>query len=209
MTIEEPYGDLTDTSMDVVSWNVWGRFGPYEQRSDEIGRVLTESEPDIIVLQESWSYPDGESQAERLARQLGFEYFAVGQPGPRHDDWHIVSAAISRWPIVDQRHATFPSHGELRGWPGEALSLVVDGPRGRIPVVNVSLDWPPQSSELRQASVREVALLCKELGDEPYPVVVCGDFNAGPASTEMRMLTGDHTPAVPGFVLFDAWAKAG
>lgn len=40
-------------------------------------------------------------------------------------------------------------------------------------------------------------------------MVVCGDFNAGPDSAELRSLTGEDTAVLPGFVLFDAWAKAG
>jgi endonuclease/exonuclease/phosphatase family metal-dependent hydrolase len=34
---------------------------------------------------------------------------------------------------------------------------------------------------------------------------VAGDFNTGPDSDEIRMLTGRRQTARPGFVLFDAW----
>jgi endonuclease/exonuclease/phosphatase family metal-dependent hydrolase len=42
-----------------------------------------------------------------------------------------------------------------------------------------------------------------------YPTVVCGDFNAGPDSDEIRMLTGRSATAAPGLVFYDAWEVAG
>jgi hypothetical protein len=38
---------------------------------------------------------------------------------------------------------------------------------------------------------------------------VCGDFNAGPDSDELRMLTGRSETPVPGLVFYDAWELAG
>jgi endonuclease/exonuclease/phosphatase family metal-dependent hydrolase len=38
---------------------------------------------------------------------------------------------------------------------------------------------------------------------------VCGDFNAGPDSDELRMLTGRSETPVPGLVFYDAWEVAG
>lgn len=210
MNPENPYGELLDSTMEIVTWNVWGRFGPYHERAAAITRTIANAQPDIIVLQESWATPHGDSQAEWLAQRHGLDHWAIGELGPEHDGWNIVSALVSRWPILDVRHVAFPAHAQLRGWPGEALTAIIDGPRGRVPLINVSLDWPPHASELRQASTRALGDLCKELGrGERYPVIVCGDFNAGPSSAELRMLTGEDATACPGFVLFDAWAKAG
>lgn len=210
MSVEQPYGELVTSMLGVVTWNVWGRFGPYEQRQALIVDALALVHADVIVLQESWTTPGGASQAELLADRLGLKHWFVGEPGLDHGDWNTASAILSRWPIVESEHSPLSVPPDLRGWPGEVVKAVVDGPRGRVPVVGVSLDWPPQASALRRAAVADLARHCKELGrKEEFPVVVCGDFNAGPDSAELRSLTGEDPTAVPGFVLFDAWAKAG
>jgi endonuclease/exonuclease/phosphatase family metal-dependent hydrolase len=212
MSIEEPYGALITTSLTVATWNLWGRFGPWEEREEAIVSALSNLAPDIIALQESWRTDDGTTQAERLADRLGYGHWFAGAISLRIDGWGPVGALISRWPIASPVQLALSAGDGLRGWPGEAVSCIVDGPRGAVPVVNVSLDWPPQASALRRHSARQVAAHAKDLArsaGSAFPVVVCGDFNAGPDSAELRMLTGLDDTALPGFVLFDAWEKAG
>ncbi len=210
MSVEEPYGELLQSSVRVLTWNVWGRFGPWEARERRIVADLIGAAPDVVVLQESWRTDDGSSQAERLAGELGFGHWFAGTGSLAFDGWSPVAAIVSRWPIADPVQTPLVGPEPLRGWPGEVLAGVIDGPRGPIPLMNVALDWPPQSSALRQSSVRRLAELAKEWGaHKRFPVVVAGDFNAAPDSAELRMLTGSDETAIPGFVLFDAWDKAG
>ncbi len=157
MSIEEPYGDLVTSILRVITWNVWGRFGPYEERHENLVDALLRHEVDVLVLQESWTTPDGASHAEVLARRLGLDHWFVGEPGASYGDWATASAVLSRWPIVEPEHEGLSAPSGLRGWPGEAVTAVVDGPRGRVPLVGVSLDWPPQASELRSAAVADLA----------------------------------------------------
>jgi endonuclease/exonuclease/phosphatase family metal-dependent hydrolase len=211
MSIEEPYGDLLTSTVHVLTWNVWARYGPWAEREPKLVASLAGAAPDIVLLQESWRADDGTTQAERLAAALGYDHWHAGTGSLAMDGWQPVAAILSRWPMRDIAQTTLTVPAELRGWPGEALSAVIDGPRGVIPVVNVALDWPPQNSALRQASVRHLARLAKALGRDhgPFPVVVGGDFNAPPESAELRLLTGLSETAIPGFVLFDSWEKAG
>jgi endonuclease/exonuclease/phosphatase family metal-dependent hydrolase len=210
VSVEEPYGELLQSTVRVLSWNVWGRFGPWEEREGRLVAVLAQAAPDVVVLQESWVTDGGVSQAERLASALGYGHWFAGTGSLAFDGWSPVAAIVSRWPITDPTQTPLVGPEPLRGWPGEVLAAVIDGPRGPIPLMNVALDWPPQSSALRQASVRRLAELAKEWGaHRRFPVVVGGDFNAPPDSAELRMLTGYDATAIPGFVLFDAWDKAG
>jgi hypothetical protein len=62
----QPYGPL-------LAWNVWARFGPWEQRQDAIARTLAGSAPDVVVLAEAWSAPDRD-QAADLAERLGLRH---------------------------------------------------------------------------------------------------------------------------------------
>lgn len=210
MSIEQPYGDLVETSLRVLTWNLWGRFGPWEQREQKILDAVAAADPDVIALQETWATESGESQAERIATRLGYGHWFVAASSLTFDSWGPASAVVSRWPITASLQTALRAVDGLRGWPGEVVACRIGGPRGAIPLMGVALDWPPQRSALRQASARQLAALAEEWGDgTTFPVVVCGDFNAAPDSAELRMLTGLDETAMPGFVLFDAWDKAG
>lgn len=209
MSAEEPYGDLITTTVSIATWNVWGQYGPWREREDGIVEELLAASPDVVALQESWVSQAGESQASRLAARLGYEHFYAGPTSLQLGGWSPVGAVLSRWPLESIEHVALTLDAAHRGWPGELITCLIAGPRGTIPLVNVSLDWPPQASALRQVSVRQVATLAKQKrSTSGFPVVVCGDFNASPESAELRMLTGLDDTALPGFVLFDAWDKS-
>ena len=69
------YGPLIETTMRVVTWNVWGRYGPWRDREAAIAATLQDARPDVVVLTESWS-KDGDSQCVRLAGPLGLPHHA-------------------------------------------------------------------------------------------------------------------------------------
>ena len=52
---DSPYGDLVETRLRVLSWNLWGRFGPWEKRLPAIVSTIAALEPDVACLQEVWS----------------------------------------------------------------------------------------------------------------------------------------------------------
>lgn len=210
VSVEEPYGRLLETSLSVATWNLWGRYGPWEEREELIVAELAALGADIVALQETWVTPGGETQMERLARRLGYDHWYAAVSSLDTDGWGPALGVLSRWPVNRSMHRALRPHDGLPGWPGEVAALRLGGPRGEIPLLNVALDWPPQCSALRQASVRQVAQMAKDWGAaDRFPIIVCGDFNAPPEAAELRMLTGLDTAAVPGLVLFDAWATAG
>jgi endonuclease/exonuclease/phosphatase family metal-dependent hydrolase len=92
---------------------------------------------------------------------------------------------------------------------GQAVHVAVAGERGSIQLFAVMLDYPLDASGLRQHQVRQLVRFIAETASRQDPVVVCGDFNAGPDSDEIRMLTGRSAPAAPGMVFYDAWEVAG
>jgi endonuclease/exonuclease/phosphatase family metal-dependent hydrolase len=92
---------------------------------------------------------------------------------------------------------------------GVAVHVSVAGDRGAIQLFAVLLDYPLGASGIRQAQVRQLAEFVAETAPQQDLVVVCGDFNAGPDSDEIRMLTGRAASAVPGMVFYDAWEVAG
>jgi endonuclease/exonuclease/phosphatase family metal-dependent hydrolase len=201
----QPYGPVAETTMRIVTWNVWGRYGRWRERQAGIEDALAAAAPDIVCLVESWSHPDG-TQPELVAARLGFGP-SVFVGDWQQEDWVSGIGLVSRWPVSS--HERLALRGADGSGAGSALSAVVDGDRGPIQLFVVMLDYPLDASPVRQAQVRELAGYIEERARRRYPIVVCGDFNAGPDADELRMLTGRTTPAAPGLVFYDAWEIAG
>ena len=70
----------------------------------------------------------------------------------------------------------------------------------------VILDWRPHRSDLRREQVRQLAGFVRE-ADRGELTIICGDFNAGPDSDEIRMVTG--RTGETGVFWYDAWELAG
>ena len=196
------------TTLRAVTWNVWGRFGPWQQRQAAIEAVLAGAGADVVLLQESWSALDGELQVAELTDRLALPHHCATTRGLLFGDWGPVNAIGSRWPLLDVAEHDLDSMDD--GWGGLVLRAVVDGPHGDFEVYCVALDWPPSASGRRQHSVRQLAQLIDERQRTARrPLLVGGDFNAPPHSDEIRMLTGLAPPPVDGFTLFDAWEGLG
>ncbi len=200
----EPYGPLIDTRARIVTWNVWANSGPWEERYARIEQLLRGMDADIVGMQEVFRAPGAEPVAE-IAQRLGLvytpciEWFEPAQ-------LESGTAVLSRWPVSETESR------RLAGFDGGDGGMVqfakVDGPRGQIDVFVVMLDWRPDLSHVRQAQVRELGAYVNEKGSVAHPVVICGDFNAGPETDEMRMLIGQAQTAAPGLVFWDAWDVA-
>ncbi len=198
--------DLIDTRLRVATWNVWGRFGPWQDRQPAIAETLRGLDADVVALQEVWDVQEGAGQAEALAETLGYEHVFVAGFDAREASFG--NAILSRWPIAtsDTRALpTTPSTDEFR----VALKAEVEGPRGRFEVYTTHLNWRYDESHVRQAQVRALAEFVGESKGRTFPPIVCGDFNAEPDSDEIRMLTGRASVPVERLVFVDAWDVAG
>jgi endonuclease/exonuclease/phosphatase family metal-dependent hydrolase len=196
------YGPLIETTMRVVTWNVWGRHGPWREREPGVTCTLRDAHPDIVVLTESWSQ-DRDSQCARLAGPLGLPYHAFSGVPAQEDATALSGVGVmSRWPIQREASLTFG--------PASVQFAELAGPRGLVQIYGVIMDaWWFDESEARQQAVRELAASVTQTQDEQAPLIICGDFNADPDSDEIRMLTGRTTAAAPGLACYDAWAMAG
>jgi endonuclease/exonuclease/phosphatase family metal-dependent hydrolase len=200
-----PYGEVVETTMRIVTWNVWGRYGQWQRRQAAIEEVLVAASPDIVCLVESWSSA-GTTQAARIARRLGAgHHLFVGDW--QQDGWVSGIGLVSRWPVSTAERR--PLRGEDGSGVGEVVVATAEGPRGPIQLFVVMLDYPLDASAVRQEQVRRLAQVIRATTSRRHPVVVCGDFNAGPDSDEVRMLTGRSAPSTPGLVFYDAWELAG
>ncbi len=199
-----------ETRLRVLTWNLWWRFGPWEDRQPAIAATLAQLDPDVVCLQEVWASRDGERQAEQLAGALG-GYHVVEGVGVGFDvaDHSFGNAVLSRWPIRSDEVRRLPAPAGL-----DELRVVVradiDGPRGPLEVFTTHVNFRLDQSDVRQDQVRAVCEFIDETtAARSYPPVLCGDFNAEPGADEIRMLTGLTAVPVPRLVFLDAWAAAG
>lgn len=204
---DSPYGPLAGATLRVLSWNLWWRFGAWEDRLGAICDTVADLAPDVACFQEVWV--DGaDSLAGRIAERLG-GFHHVGAARLSGDDGvSFGNAVVSRWPVTE--HAVLDlsapdGSDELR----TCLRADVATPHGPVQVFCTHLNWRFDESHVRQEQVRAI---CRFVADAParsFPPVLCGDLNAAPDSDEVRMLTGRAAVPVPRLVFHDAWEVAG
>lgn len=196
------YGPLIETTLRIITWNVWGLYGPWRERQAAIVATLQDARPDIVVLTESWA-KGGDSQCARLADPLDLPHHTFNGIAAEEDEAASSGVAVmSRWPILHESSLSFGS--------ARVQFAALSGPRGLIQVYGLVMDaWWFDESRARQDAVRALLTHVNETQDKRGPLIVCGDFNADPDSDEIRMLTGRTTAPAPGLCFCDAWEVAG
>ncbi|WP_428934810.1 endonuclease/exonuclease/phosphatase family protein [Streptomyces sp. ACT015] len=201
--------------MRVVTWNLWWRFGPWEERQKAVRTVLRELRPDVVGLQEVWS-ADGVNLAAWLADELGLHWtWAASDASERwqrrlgRTGVEIGNAVLSRWPVTERAVLRLPAPADLDD--GRlALYARLDAPGAPVPFFTAHLASPPHASAVRRDQLTALARFVAAHRDGTgFPPVVTGDFNAPPDADEVRLFGGVRTaPVVPGQVFFDAWEYA-
>jgi len=192
---------MIETTIRVATWNIWWRFGPWEQRQPAIVETLSGLDADVVALQEVW-----QEEADLLATELGLNatYSAVNSI----DGISFGNAILSRWPIV----ATESLRYDADGWPDEnrvAVCAHIDGPRGPLDVYSTHLNWRLDHSGPRQHMVQQLRRFIGRTRSSAFPPIVGGDFNARPTSDEIRAMTTSEPARQADLVLNDAWEVAG
>jgi endonuclease/exonuclease/phosphatase family metal-dependent hydrolase len=170
-----------------ATFNIWSRFGPWEERLPSIREGLRRLAPDVIGLQEVLRYPEFD-QAALVAHDLGFQ-IAWGKASENHG-FPTGNAILSRWPILRSEVIPLPNGGS-----DESRSLLfaeIEAPFGKLPFFCTHLNWKLHHGHVRQLQVRAVTDAVARLAPVKgsFPPVVVGDFNAEPDSDEIRFMRG-------------------
>jgi endonuclease/exonuclease/phosphatase family metal-dependent hydrolase len=195
-----------------MTWNLWWRFGPWEERAAAVERVVADEAPDVVCLQEVWS--DGDtSSAGRLAEALGLHHVLSDDPFAdlRSGRPGFHNAILSREPIEVVASRPLPRADGSDGHRRALVARTTHGDRSWT-VVSTHLDHRFDESAVRQLQCEALLALVAEVRDDPdtsAPVVIGGDFNAVPDSDEIRLLTGRRAGPVRNLVLSDCWEFAG
>ncbi len=190
-----------------MTWNLWWRFGPWEERQRAILDTLRESVPDVLCLQEVWTDADG-GLDEIIGAELGYHVVTSASIG--RSDVGFSNAVLSRWPATPLADEVLPG---ADGAPGHrrVVAASLDTPWGAWPVASTHFDHRFDGSATRQRQALRLLELAAAWRGDPttdLPVIVGGDLNAVPDSDEIRTITGRRA-GVPGIVFSDAWEQAG
>ena len=192
-----------DSSVRVMTWNIWWRFGPrWRDRQPGILATLERVRPDVVALQEVWG-GGGTTQAHELAQVLGMHAvfaapsYPVAPQDPDRNDWSGIElglAVLSRWPVLDSSAMVMPTRH--RSWDPVALTVRLDHPTGPLPVVAVCLEHGIPYTDDRIAQGEFVADLATDPRfDGPCPVLLAGDMNAAVGSPVLRAVRDRMTDA--------------
>jgi endonuclease/exonuclease/phosphatase family metal-dependent hydrolase len=206
------YGPLVTSRVRIATWNLWGRYGPWEERLPVIVENLRAIDADVLALQEVWE-DDTRNQGRELAAALGYTE-PVYAHNLEREGARSGNAVLSRWPITRHEVRVLPRRGaydavDEEGEERLCLFAEVDGPRGAIQMFCAHLSWSADHSAIRQEQVTDICRFVREKWSWSFPPVLCGDLNADPSSDEVRILTGRKAAPVAGVVFRDAWEAAG
>ncbi|MCP3909325.1 MAG: endonuclease [Actinomycetia bacterium] len=191
----------------LATWNLWWRFGPWEDRQAAIVSTLDDLGADVVCLQEVWGEEGGPDQAAVLAGGLDMQVTRTHQRF--RNGLSFGNAILSRHPIESAAEIALPGRDGSPGHRSAVLARVA-APFGSVPVISTHLDWQYDGSLARQNQVAALFdLAARHHRGDGFPVVVGGDFNAVPDSVEIGMMTGRHPPPREGLAFIDSWAAVG
>ncbi|MEY3823789.1 MAG: hypothetical protein RL628_1897, partial [Actinomycetota bacterium] len=150
----------TQSTMRLMTWNIWHHFGPwqerqvaieqviaFENRQVAIEQVIAFENPDVLFLQEVHTT---ERQAENLAAKLGYHAAVTTSP------WSMGNAILSKWPVIRFGQVQLPN---AAGEPAHrrALYAILETPWGQWPVIGTHIDHRFDESHVRQLQVDAIS----------------------------------------------------
>ncbi len=196
---------LPERGVTVATYNIHNEIG--ENRflnGKQFALFLAEEAIDMLSLQE---FPDEGVEREELIAEITriLPYYRIFSPRPEA----MTLAFFSRFPILDMEPVVFAGETDNASmW----VDLDLEGERIRVfnnhlqttnlnqYRVRFSLNISELLSQVNRLKnvveengsirTRQADVIRKLLDESPYPLVVCGDFNANPASYTYRTVRG-------------------
>lgn len=154
---------------------------------DAIAKVINDSKPDIVALQEvdvhTGRSGSGLHQAEELARKTGMlSYFAKAID---YDGGEYGVAILSKFPMESAMKFELPTAPGTNGEPRILATAVITIPGNqKIRFACTHLD--AQKNDTNR--ILQIARINEILKEETLPVIIAGDFNATPESRVINKL---------------------
>jgi endonuclease/exonuclease/phosphatase family metal-dependent hydrolase len=189
----------------VLTLNLWGRSGAWDERRRVLADGLRELRPDVVAFQEAVK-TDGYDQAAEL---LGPGY-RVAHHGGRSEDG-TGAAIASGWPLgelLEEDLRVSPRVDPAHGWIGRvaAVEVLAPDPVGPLLFVHHKPSWQRGFERERELQAVAAARFVEGIlgGDERH-VVLAGDFDATPDSASVRFWSGRQSLDGTSVCYRDAW----
>jgi endonuclease/exonuclease/phosphatase family metal-dependent hydrolase len=191
----------------VMTWNLWWRFGPWDERRSLLIETIRGVDPDVICLQEVWS-DESNDQLDDLCESLGF-HSARTEP-VFYGGESFGNAVAARWPVERLADEVLP-RADGADSHRRVVAATVDTPFGAWPIASTHLDHRFDRSADRIAQVTRLLERGLEWRGDPaadLPLIIGADLNAVPDTDEIRTATGRRA-GTNGIVFSDAWEQVG
>jgi endonuclease/exonuclease/phosphatase family metal-dependent hydrolase len=171
-----------------------------EQRHAVTRRLMADLRPDVVALQEVTRRSDFDQAADLL----GADYAIANLPGWTADG--VGECLASRLP-VDGIHVLDRPIGDDARAAAVAMEVLAPPPVGKLLVAHHKGTYEWGREHVRERQALATADFVEELLSQrsDMPVVLLGDFNAGPDAASLRFLTGRQSLAGTSVRYEDAW----
>jgi endonuclease/exonuclease/phosphatase family metal-dependent hydrolase len=168
----------------VASVNILSDLSKWEERRPVLLAGLEQARPDLLALQE---VNLRENTAAWLAAGLGWEHLALRPKTGRAGKKEGI-AILSRWPFSEHASLDLQSQGRV----AQLVRLSVAG--RPFTLVNGHFHWQPGRSPERLRQVERLLGWLEPLRSS-LPVIVCGDYNAGPQDAALQKMREKYRSA--------------
>ncbi|MBQ7823229.1 MAG: endonuclease/exonuclease/phosphatase family protein [Bacteroidaceae bacterium] len=174
----------------IMTYNL--RYGELASM-ERLAAFISEQKPDIVAIQEvdcMTRRPSVKHQHDvHFITELGYytKMFPLyGKTIPHAGGWYGIGI-LTKYPYVNVEKTMLPRTGNAE--PRALLAATVEIGEDTIVFACSHLDYT--TSEARQKQVKEIKSV---LENQPYPVIVGGDFNAEPDSPEIAEMFKQWAP---------------
>jgi endonuclease/exonuclease/phosphatase family metal-dependent hydrolase len=189
----------------VLTLNLWGRSGEWEERRSVLIDGLRELEPDLVAFQE----PVRTDNYDQAADLLGAGFHIARQSVPAHgESEHYGTAIGSRWPLAAVHELDLHLTPRTVDFPCATLAaeVLVPQPIGPLLFVNHLPSWQRDFEHERELQTAAAARFVEEIvGSRPMHVVLAGDLDAVPDAASIRFWTGRQALGGMSVCYEDAW----
>ena len=164
------------------------------------GPELTALRPDVVAFQEVTRTVDVDEGPDLL----GPGYTVVDHPGAVEG---VGACVASRWPVGEPRVLHLPTTGEDDLPWAATVAVDVATPDGPVLVVHHKPSWQRDREREREMQAVAAARFVEDVvaGRPDLPVVLLGDWDAGPDTASVRFLTGRQSLDGVSVRYEDAW----
>jgi endonuclease/exonuclease/phosphatase family metal-dependent hydrolase len=189
--------------MRLISINTWKAEGDYPRRIEAMAEALAAIKADVIALQEDFCTHDGSTHTARTLGKFLRMHLTRAPARAKKRLFNLEQiqstsglAILSQEPVLVQHILALPEDSR----DGERIAQLVKihGSQGDWWLANVHLTHLTDRPDLRHSQLASILSQANKLSANE-PLVLCGDFNAEPASPELREFLQPAGPMVDAF----------